>query len=62
MLTHDATTPSLAYAEMRSILARVFWNFDMELCEESANWKDQKDFVMWDKPELMVQLTPRSFG
>jgi cytochrome P450 len=29
---------SLAYTEMRVILARVIWNFDMELCEESKSW------------------------
>ncbi|KAL9122895.1 MAG: hypothetical protein Q9187_000546 [Circinaria calcarea] len=50
---------NLAYAEMRSILSRVLWNFDMKLCEESANWTDQKTFFMWDKPGLMVQLSMR---
>jgi len=33
---------SLAYAEMRVILARMLWNFDMELQPESQNWDDQK--------------------
>lgn len=33
---------SLAYAEMRLILTRVLWNFDLELQAESKNWADQK--------------------
>ena len=51
---------SMAWAEIRSILARLIWNFDMDLLEESANWADvQKVFVLWDKPSLMVKLRPR---
>lgn len=33
---------SLAYAEMRLILARVLWNFDMELDPSSLEWDNQK--------------------
>lgn len=36
---------SLAYAEMRLVLARMLWNFDMELHSSSLNWDDQK--VCW---------------
>lgn len=47
----------LAYAEMRLILARMIWNFDMELSEDSKNWlKGQKAFAVWKKPPLNVQL------
>lgn len=56
----DADHCSLAYAEMRLILARMIWNFDMELAPESHNWIDQLSFVVWDKPGLQVKLTPRS--
>jgi hypothetical protein len=34
--------PSLAYAEMRLILARMLWNFDFELLPESRTWSSQK--------------------
>ena len=44
---------------MRSILARVLWHFDMELCEESRDWANQKVFILWDKPALNVRLTAR---
>ncbi|KAL5356419.1 cytochrome P450 [Aspergillus floccosus] len=47
---------NLAYAEMRLILARVLWNFDLELCEESLSWKYQKSYVLWDKPALMCNI------
>jgi hypothetical protein len=49
---------SLAYAEMRLILAQVIWNFDMELTTESENWADQKIFSLWEKTPLYVKLTP----
>lgn len=51
---------SLAYAEMRCILARFVWNFDLELCEESAYWaENQTEYVLWDKPGLFVRLLAR---
>ena len=33
---------SLAYAEMRLILARMLWNFDLELQPDSQDWTSQK--------------------
>ena len=50
---------SLAYAELRNILARMLWNFDMELSDVSKNWRDQRVFVLWEKPGMMVKLTER---
>jgi cytochrome P450 len=48
----------LAYAEMRIILARLIWNFDMELCEESKNWADgMKVFMINQRGPLMIKLT-----
>jgi hypothetical protein len=47
---------SLAYHEMRLILAMVLYTFDLRLCDESKNWNDQKVFVLWEKPPLMVTL------
>lgn len=50
---------SLAYAEMRLILARLLWNFDIELDERSRRWIDEmKMFVLWEKQPLFVKLTP----
>ncbi|KAF6811209.1 cytochrome p450 [Colletotrichum sojae] len=50
---------NLAYVEMRLILARLIWSFDLELAEESRDWvARQKIFILWDKGPLKVRLTP----
>ncbi|EUC27100.1 hypothetical protein COCCADRAFT_10212 [Bipolaris zeicola 26-R-13] len=50
---------NLAYNEMRVILARVLWNFDLTLSPESSSWDKQKAFSFWEKGPLMVQLQLR---
>ncbi|RDW56984.1 hypothetical protein BP6252_13937 [Coleophoma cylindrospora] len=50
---------NLAWNEMRSVLARMLFYFDMELCEDSREWNQQQIFMMWDKPSLNVKLTRR---
>ncbi|KAK8011892.1 hypothetical protein PG989_000152 [Apiospora arundinis] len=51
---------NLAYAEIRMVLARLVWNFDMEISQEDKDWVvDQKAYTVWDKPELHVWLKPR---
>lgn len=47
------------YHEMRLILTKTLYNFDLTLCEESKRWADQKTYIMWEKKPLMVRLTPR---
>ncbi|KAH8883758.1 cytochrome P450 [Thozetella sp. PMI_491] len=49
---------NLAYAEMRLILVRLLWNFDLELQAESKDWQQQKVYVLWEKKPLSVKLTP----
>ncbi|KAJ8125632.1 hypothetical protein O1611_g8006 [Lasiodiplodia mahajangana] len=50
---------NLAYAEMRLILARLVYNFDMTLADDSRAWLEgQKAFNVWDKPALNVHLKP----
>ncbi|CRL23879.1 Cytochrome P450 [Penicillium camemberti] len=51
---------NLAYVEMRIILARIVFNFDMELDQPEKDWMDQRIFFLWDKPELMIKLKPRA--
>ncbi|KAJ5348301.1 uncharacterized protein N7506_001554 [Penicillium brevicompactum] len=50
---------NLAYVEMRLILARMVFNFDMELDQPGTDWMDQNCFTLWEKPGLMVKLHPR---
>jgi hypothetical protein len=49
---------SLAYGEMRLIVSKLIWNFDMELQQESQNWSNQLTYNLWSKGELNVKLTP----
>jgi hypothetical protein len=51
------TSCSLAYHEIRMILAKVLWNFDMELCQESLAWLNQEVHVIWEKGPLMIHLS-----
>ncbi|KAH7260383.1 cytochrome P450, partial [Fusarium solani] len=48
---------NLAYAEMRLILARLLWKFDLEILEDSKDWDSQKSFLLWEKGALLVRLT-----
>jgi cytochrome P450 len=49
----------LAYAQVRLLMAKLLWNFDMELCEESADWLERlKIYLVYEKAPLMVKLTP----
>ncbi|RAL08505.1 cytochrome P450 [Aspergillus homomorphus CBS 101889] len=50
---------TLAYHEMRIILAKVLYHFDLSLAPESVDWNKQKVFSLWEKKPLMVQLHPR---
>lgn len=51
---------NLAFSEMRQILARVLWNFDLELMEEqTVKWEKQKSFGVWDKGPLSVRVNVR---
>lgn len=57
--TNAIVQSSLAYFEMRLILAHVLWNFDLELATESTDWSRQKVYAIWDKSPLYVKLKPR---
>ncbi|KAF4466375.1 cytochrome P450 [Fusarium albosuccineum] len=51
---------NLAYAEMRLILAKLIWHFDVDLDPRSEGWLERNTaFLLWEKPELWVRLTPR---
>lgn len=56
----DSYRESLAYAEMRLILAKLIWKFDIKLSEQSRDWCSQsRVFMAWQKEPLHVYLTPR---
>ncbi|KAK3941803.1 isotrichodermin C-15 hydroxylase [Diplogelasinospora grovesii] len=50
---------NLAYAEMRLILARIMYDFDMRLADDSKQWIErQKAYSLWDRIPLHVYLAP----
>jgi cytochrome P450 len=49
---------NLAYAEMRLILAKVLYNFDLDLDAKTGQWLDQKVYTLWEKKPLWVKLKP----
>lgn len=52
---------NLAYAEMKIVLARLLFEFDLEYCgPKGQDWLDQPIYVVWEKKPLMVKLHPRS--
>jgi cytochrome P450 len=46
----------MAYHEMRLIITKVLWNFDLELPEGNGNWFDQTVFTLWQKGPLNVKV------
>lgn len=59
----DCIGKSFALAEMRIILARILFNFDLELVEPmKKDWvENMPAFTFWEKTPLMVRLTPAVF-
>ena len=51
---------SMAYHEIRLVAAKLYFNFDLALCPESADWIEQKTYVLWEKKPLMCQLRAAS--
>lgn len=48
---------ALANAEMRLILCKMLWTFDLELLPGQEDWmSSQKTYVIWDKGPLWVRL------
>ena len=46
----------LAYTEMQLILARMLWNFDIELVDKERVWTDQAAHWSWVKTPLLMRL------
>ncbi|PLB41274.1 cytochrome P450 [Aspergillus candidus] len=55
----DCLGKYLAYAEMRMVVSRLLWNFDVELVDGQMDWADrQRVYIVYEKGELMVRLKP----
>ena len=53
---------SLAYLEMRMILAKMFWKYDIVWFNgDEIDWeRDTKGYTLWEKPELRCIVQERS--
>jgi hypothetical protein len=50
---------SLAYVEMRLILAKLIWKYNLALADDvSERFLDGKSFNLWVKGPLNVRLLP----
>ncbi|KAF3761192.1 hypothetical protein M406DRAFT_73626 [Cryphonectria parasitica EP155] len=57
----DCIGKNLAYSEMRLVIARLLWNFDLELAEGQKDWVDsQLVFGLYQKGPLMARVHIRS--
>ena len=46
--------------EVSTILAKLFWRYDMELVDPTLDWEKQSQvYVMWNKPDLPVRFHAR---
>jgi hypothetical protein len=47
----------MAYHEMRLLLTKVLFNFDLEILPESEGWmENQQVFTLWQKTPLLVKV------
>lgn len=51
---------SLALMELRVILSKMLWSYDMEAVNPDVEWLNQKAYVLWEKPELTVRYIRRA--
>ncbi len=57
--THNCPGRSLAYLEMRLILAKLVWNFDLSIPKGAAlpEWEMQKIYWFWDKQATYSKIS-----
>ncbi|KAF2664704.1 isotrichodermin C-15 hydroxylase [Microthyrium microscopicum] len=49
----------LAFHEMRLIFSNLIFAFDMKLGPDMKDWIKHKSFNTWEKPNLIIEITPR---
>ena len=50
----------VAGAEMRLIMCKLLWLFDLQASEDmKPGWADQLVYLRWQKTPLIVRLIPR---
>ncbi|KAE8398257.1 benzoate 4-monooxygenase cytochrome P450 [Aspergillus pseudonomiae] len=49
---------NIAYAEVRIVLAKLLWHFDIILDPQCEKWDTQKSYSVWERPPLLITITP----
>jgi cytochrome P450 len=55
----DCVGKGLAMLEMRLILAKLVWNFDLIPLDKPFEWGIQKTYFLWEKKPINVGLKAR---
>jgi cytochrome P450 len=55
----DCIGKSLAMLEMRLLIAKLVWNFDLVAVDKPYEWGSQKTYFLWEKKGLKVGLKVR---
>ncbi|KAK0612198.1 cytochrome P450 [Immersiella caudata] len=51
---------NLAYLEMRIIIAKFFWRFDVSWFDENVDWdRDSMGYTVWKKPDFRILVKQR---
>ena len=51
---------SLGWMELRTVLAKIHYSYDLRLLDKDLDWQKQsKMHTLWQKPQLMVAVQPR---
>ncbi|KAF2677430.1 benzoate 4-monooxygenase cytochrome P450 [Lentithecium fluviatile CBS 122367] len=54
---------SLAWMELHTCLAKMYYRYDFELLSAKVDWqKDSEMHLLWKKPNLFVRVHPRLYG
>ena len=53
---HKCIGQKLAWAEMRLVLARLLFTFDMSAKDETMEFGEQETYMFWEKQPLNVEL------
>lgn len=57
----DLPSSSLAWMELRTILAKMHFKYDIKLLNGDLDWnRDSEMHTLWKKPKLMVHVLPRA--
>lgn len=60
--SRDCVGRNMAMHEMRLIIGKILYSFDLKLCDPVSVWTDQKAFVLWEKKPLMCRIEAATQG